>query len=306
MTLFQLHLAAEIERTGSITAAAAILNVSQPNASTSLKRLEAELGCVLFERSGNSFVPTEHGVLFLEHAKRIIREDTAMRSVCKMESIARLRLGVMNYTPANEAFVRLCIEKKDLPLADYSCVAVNFDEAQQLLKERAIDIAVCFLVKAGIERTTMLCSEEDMELKIIRDIPISIRIRKDHPLAEILLNEPVLDNMKKLSSYPYVEYSNISNLLQVYNSESSHYFGCSHKILVSTSEMRLKLVGSTDAYSIGTHLPKGRCEQNNIVSIPIGEEASCIVSLMRKDSVVTDDITRYLELLNEELDKQND
>lgn len=304
MTVFQMKLAMEIARTGSITAAAGIMKISQPNASTSLKRLEEELGCSLFERRAGRWVPNEHGALFLEHAVTMIREDTALRSVCKMESISRLRLGVMNYTPAADAFISLCEEKTDVPLADYSCVFVSFDEALNLLREHAIDMAICFSMKTGIERDIKLCNEDKLELNVIREIPISLRLRNNHPLAETLLNEPDPENFRLLSQYPYAEHSNITNLLQVYNETAAHTFGYSYKIRVSGADMRLKTVGRTNAYNIGAHLPAERCRQYGIVSIPIGDETSCIVSLTRKDAFFTDDMNRYLELLSLELDRQ--
>ena len=43
---------------GSVTAAADRMNVTQPSVSKHLKHLEADLGLVLFERTGNSLVPT--------------------------------------------------------------------------------------------------------------------------------------------------------------------------------------------------------------------------------------------------------
>lgn len=304
MTVFQLTLAVEIERTGSITAAAKTLDTTQPNASTSLKRLEDELGCVLFERKSNRWIPTDHGALFLEHAKRMIREEKALRSVCRMEAISRLRLGVMNYTPAGDAFVRLCEEKKEVPLADFSCVFVSFDEALDLLKERAIDLAVCFSVKMAVERDFMTCDENDMEISVIREIPISLRLGLNHPLAGILTESPTIENFSQLNSYPYIDYSNISNLLQVYNDTSSHTFGYSYKIPVSSADMRLKLVGRTYGYNLGAYLSKKRCEQYGILNIPVGIERFCMVAITRKNSVTTADMKRYLELLNEELDRQ--
>lgn len=306
MTIFQLTLAVEIENTGSVTAAAKVLDVTQPNASTSLKRLEEELGCELFERTSNGWIPTEHGALFFEHAKRVIREEKAMRSVCKMEAISRLRLGVMNYTPAGDAFVRLCEEKKNVPLADFSCVFVSFDEALSLLKERAIDMAICCSVKMSVERDIMTCDENNMDISIIREIPISLRLGKNHPLADILKESPTIENFSLLKDYPYIDYSNLSNLLQVYNDTSSHTFGYSYKIPVSSGDMRLKLVGRTNGYNLGADLPKKRCEPYNIINIPIGIEKFCIVAITRKNSIVTADMKRYLELLAEELDNQFD
>jgi len=45
-------------RTGSVTAAARMLNVTQPAVSAMLKHLESRLAMKLFERSGGRLLPT--------------------------------------------------------------------------------------------------------------------------------------------------------------------------------------------------------------------------------------------------------
>lgn len=306
MTLLQLYLTAEIERTGSISAAAKNLGITQSNASMGLKRLEEELGCTLFVRKGNGMAVTEHGAHFMIHAKRMLSEEKAIRSVCKMESIPRLRIGIMNYAPAGDAFVRFYEEKSRVGLADFSCVSVSFDEGITLLKEHALDLVVCLLVKKGVERDVMRCAEENLSLEIIKDIPISLRLRKGHPLAELLQKEPTIENFSKLSQYPYIDYTNITELLPTFNNVSSHSFGYSYRILVSGDVKRLRMVGTTDAYAIGTALNKQRCEENNIIDIPIGTEMSCLATITRKSAAVSGDVRRYLELFREEIEKQFD
>lgn len=51
MTLQQLRYIIDIERSGSITKSAANLFITQPNLSSALKALEAELGITVFVRT---------------------------------------------------------------------------------------------------------------------------------------------------------------------------------------------------------------------------------------------------------------
>lgn len=55
---------------GSVTAAAQILNVSQPAVSRLIRDLEARAGLTLFERQGNHLVPTPEASLFLAEVER--------------------------------------------------------------------------------------------------------------------------------------------------------------------------------------------------------------------------------------------
>lgn len=64
----------EIDRTRSITQAAANLYLTQPNLSRILHDVEAQLGYTIFERSSRGVVPTQTGVNFLRHARRILTE----------------------------------------------------------------------------------------------------------------------------------------------------------------------------------------------------------------------------------------
>ena len=60
-----------IAREGSVSAAARILNLSQPALSTQLHQLEASLGEQLFERSGRGLILTASGRLAFRYADEI-------------------------------------------------------------------------------------------------------------------------------------------------------------------------------------------------------------------------------------------
>lgn len=70
----QLQYLIEIERTRSISQAAANLYMGQPNLSRVLRDAEAGLGFPIFERTRKGVRPTEKGALFLQHARNMLRE----------------------------------------------------------------------------------------------------------------------------------------------------------------------------------------------------------------------------------------
>lgn len=70
----QLQYLIEIERTRSISQAAANLYMGQPNLSRIVRDTEASLGFPIFERTRKGVRPTEKGELFLQHARNILRE----------------------------------------------------------------------------------------------------------------------------------------------------------------------------------------------------------------------------------------
>jgi molybdate transport repressor ModE-like protein len=75
----RLRLLVEVERRGSISAAAEACRVGQPSATKHLKTLEAAVGEKLLERNGRSSRLTDAGKLVAEHAVRVLDTLDAMQ-----------------------------------------------------------------------------------------------------------------------------------------------------------------------------------------------------------------------------------
>lgn len=70
---------------GGVTRAAQQLHVSQPTVSASLRRLEKELGGLLFERVGSKFVLTSAGKALVEPAQQVLQDlQVAVESVSEV------------------------------------------------------------------------------------------------------------------------------------------------------------------------------------------------------------------------------
>ena len=65
---------------GTQTAAAEKLHISQPALSSSMRKLEEEIGAPLFEHTKNRMVLNENGQAAAEYAERILREEVAMQT----------------------------------------------------------------------------------------------------------------------------------------------------------------------------------------------------------------------------------
>ena len=99
MDFHQLQYFVAIAESGSITAAAKKLFLSQPPLSMQMKRLEKELGCVLFLRGAREVQLTEAGKLLYTRAKsmlelrRITEEELA---VCSEQTSGTIRLELFH------------------------------------------------------------------------------------------------------------------------------------------------------------------------------------------------------------------
>lgn len=86
MNLEQLKYIVEIADTGSISAAAKKMNVSQPNISQSLLSLENELNIKIYSRTRIGAHPTESGKVFIEKAKIILKHINDLKKIAQVEN----------------------------------------------------------------------------------------------------------------------------------------------------------------------------------------------------------------------------
>jgi LysR family transcriptional activator of glutamate synthase operon len=99
--LRQLRYAEAVARHRHFTHAAEELHVAQSALSHQIKRLEAELGTELFERTSRSVVPTEAGEAVAARARRILAEvDDVRGDVDELQGLVRGRVSVGALLPA--------------------------------------------------------------------------------------------------------------------------------------------------------------------------------------------------------------
>lgn len=94
MNTVLLQYAVEVEKTGSITQAAANLYMDQPNLSKAIKNLEEGLGAPIFKRTPKGVVPTERGRLFLEYARNVLIQIEEMERLYKPEQINDMKFSL--------------------------------------------------------------------------------------------------------------------------------------------------------------------------------------------------------------------
>ena len=122
MNLKQIETFVTTARTGSMSAAAVRLNMTQPAVSMRIRDLEKQLDIVLIDRAGRELRLTPHGREFLDHAEEILAKvDQAQNLFGSQHVIAgRVRLGVtetvaITWLPAlvsriNKRFPKVVVE----------------------------------------------------------------------------------------------------------------------------------------------------------------------------------------------------
>lgn len=98
MTLTQLAYAVAVETHGHFGRAADSCFVTQPALSMQIRKLERELGAVLFDRGRSPVMPTEVGRLVVEQARVVLREAARvaeLRGEAAGATAGTLRVGVL-------------------------------------------------------------------------------------------------------------------------------------------------------------------------------------------------------------------
>lgn len=193
MDLRQISYVEAVARNANFTRAAAELHVAQPALSVAIRRLEAELGVRLFERTSRRVSLTPAGTAFVERAARVSREVEDLAH--EMREYAggirgRLRLSAWYHVePDLVEFMREFIAAN--PLVEVSIQELPADEAIEEVRAGHIDLA-------GLLEFPEL-DLDDLERVALRTEPAVLVVREDDPLA----GQDAL-NLADLSALPFV------------------------------------------------------------------------------------------------------
>lgn len=136
---------------GTFTAAAARVNVSQPTLSAGIAKLERETGAKLFRRNSQRVELTEAGVRFAVHARRIEREfHLAQASIMGTEGKDTLRLGMLSTIATAELSALVEMLAKTAPDLRVELLEGNERGLTQYLARGRIDLALTILRGDGV------------------------------------------------------------------------------------------------------------------------------------------------------------
>jgi LysR family transcriptional regulator, mexEF-oprN operon transcriptional activator len=135
-----------VAETGSVTAAAAKLYLTQPAISAALRRLNESVGVPLFARQGRGVTLTSRGERLLAqagpHLASLVDAALAPADFDPKTSDRTLRIGLSDVTEASLLPGLLRILAKEAPRMRVVVLPVQFRTVGELLASRRIDVAV--------------------------------------------------------------------------------------------------------------------------------------------------------------------
>jgi DNA-binding transcriptional LysR family regulator len=204
MELKHLQQILEICRSGSFSAAARRLNISQPALSKSIALLESQLGVMMFDRREGAAHPTPYGLLVAERAEAILPTARSIAHDIKQildGETGKLRIGVSGTTR-----IRPLPKVVSYVTREYPHLSVETRNEIPPVLTREVRAGRYDIVFCASEATE---PNDDLIRVIVFDEPQILVARWDHPLANRLFLSP-----EELLEFPVATFGIYPNLRQ--------------------------------------------------------------------------------------------
>jgi len=177
-TIKQIQHFQAVFRAGTAQGAARTVHVSQPALSRSITQLEEELGVKLFERSKSGMLPTEFAEKIAPRYEQLllVLEDIRREALLHTSlELGEMRIGFGQ--AVRELLTRHCIPPF---VSRFPGVAITVQEGTAPELVRALQQRDVDMILAGVDSYRQY---EFIRSERIVDIPVTVVVRKGHPLA---------------------------------------------------------------------------------------------------------------------------
>ena len=206
MELLQLKYFKTVAEIGKISEAANALFISAPALSTSISRLEREMGMPLFDRSNNKITLNRQGQIFLRYVSQIFSTLDCAKVELQQSLYQQGRhvsLASVSSTPWVDLVTNFTQEFPDFTL---SCASVRRSD----LQSNGMPAKFNFLLASSDDIPAHYEASLDY-IDLYRDEPM-VMIHKDHPLAQQesvslaqIINDPVYLPMQDFDLYKHLQ-----------------------------------------------------------------------------------------------------
>ncbi|MBE3973962.1 LysR family transcriptional regulator [Vibrio parahaemolyticus] len=145
MNLRQLEVFYAIMQAGTVSGAARLLHVSQPNVTRVLAHTEQQLGFALFERVKGRLVPTQEAKALLPEAEKVYQQLGQFRSLTNKvkQGTQHLRIGAPPVLAAHLLAPTVALLSKEHSIS-FELLTANRDELCSGLLKHELDVAIAF------------------------------------------------------------------------------------------------------------------------------------------------------------------
>ncbi len=229
MTLIQLKHFVVLAKAGSFVKASALLFMTQPALSRSIKSLEEDLGQLLFDRVGKRIELTSFGKEVLNRGQLLLDEAEQIKHLglgLSSTASGRLRLGLSSGPGAMLTAPIMIHFAKHFPKFHVDILRSNTVNLTQMLRERVVDALIVDI--RSLRPSTDLKVQESVEMKG------TFMCRKKHPLAQRaqvsldqilkypIASTPLSDELARILVERYGENAHPESMVKYTSDEISH------------------------------------------------------------------------------------
>ena len=258
MELLQLQYFLQLARTQHVSKTADMLNISQPSLSSTIKKLEAELGVPLFVRQGRNITLSEYGRIYRDYIEEaFLAMENGRRALDTMRGMSdsHINLGVLSPYIWTEIFSAFSAENPDIRLNRYSLEGHRYIED---LIAGKIDLYLGAI--NGIENQ----DNKKIQYLTLYEDDMVLLVHESHPLAS--QNEV---DLSQCASELFINLDEETSLQQ-FISELYQKAGFKPKInMVCDYTLRDQMVSDNYGVMVTTRLSALKCEYKNVKYLTI-------------------------------------
>ena len=265
MTLTQLKYLLTVARTGSISAAAKRLFISQPSLSAAIRELEGELGIEIFTRTSKGVVPTSDGEEFLGYARQVIEQTDLIEE--RYFGAAPVRhqfcISTQHYSFAVEAFVELIREHG----GDEYDFRIRETQTYEIIEDVArlrSEVGVLYLNAFNEATLRRAFKDNDLVFHPLFRAEPHVFVGSGSPLAK-----RASVTLEDLAPFPRLSYEQGEHNAFYYAEELQSTRESAKDIMVRDRATLFNLLVGLDGYTICSGRISAELNGPNIVSVPL-------------------------------------
>lgn len=295
MTFQQLQYLLEVRDTKSISKAAGNLFVSNSSISAAVSNLEEELGFPIFNRSQKGLVPTANGQRILEYAERICKIYNQMGEV-RNDTIRRFKVSFRDYYPLSHAFARLVGENAHRSDISFCATGMLRDEMIRLMANQELELSLIVYFEPRVRLLEAKLAKYGLEFQVLKTVPSVVKVGPGHRLYDAVSVSP-----RDLEDDIIVD----SRTMPCVRSDYLHGVMCfkPENVLICENRTAQHIVEEGLAYAITVMPPEHEQKKSVCHYIPLNGVNQQVIRVTNPNTPLSPEGIRFLELLDEELDK---
>lgn len=276
MTLQQLRYIVAIAETGTFSAAARELFITQPSLTKMVRELEKEMNIQIFERTNKGVHLSKDGEIFLGYARQVLEQADLLESRYKKKAGGKQEFTVstQHYSFAVNAFVDLIKEyggeTYDFSLQETQTYTIIDDVAHM-----RSEIGILYYNEFNRAVLQKIFKANDLEFRELFVAEPHVFLNSDHPLAG---RKSV--SMEELAPYPYLSYIQGDHNAFYFSEEIFSTVVRSKNIRVSDRATLFNLLIGLNGYTVCSGVIDQKLNGASIIAVPLRKEGEMHIGLL--------------------------